>query len=73
VLFDKLPNYIVKILLGYFSVKVWREDVFKVTAGNEILHEISTGDVVRVVACAISRNLLSRVQCSHITTLINTL
>jgi hypothetical protein len=30
-----------KIVLGDFSAKVGREDIFKPTAGNEIIHEIS--------------------------------
>jgi hypothetical protein len=38
--FDKLPKYHMKILLGYFNAKVGREDIFKPTIGNENLHEI---------------------------------
>jgi hypothetical protein len=38
--FDKFPKYHVKILLGYFSIKVGREDIFKPTIGNESLQEI---------------------------------
>jgi hypothetical protein len=30
-----------KFLLGDFKAKVGREDIFKPTAGNESLHEIS--------------------------------
>jgi hypothetical protein len=30
-----------KILLGDFNAKVGREDIFKLTIGNESLHEIS--------------------------------
>jgi hypothetical protein len=45
--FDKFPKYHMKILLGDFSAKVGREDIFKPTVGNESLHKISNdkGDV----------------------------
>jgi hypothetical protein len=33
--FDKFPNYHMKILLGYFSTKVGREDIFKPTIENK--------------------------------------
>jgi hypothetical protein len=36
--FDKFPKYRMKILLGDFSAKVGREDIFKLTIGNESLH-----------------------------------
>jgi hypothetical protein len=39
--FDKLPKYHIKILLGNFNAKVGTEDVFKPAIGNESLHEIS--------------------------------
>jgi hypothetical protein len=39
--FNKFPKYHIKILLGDFSAKVCREDIFKLTSENEILHEIS--------------------------------
>jgi len=29
----------VKILLGDFNAKVWREDIFKLTVRNRSLHE----------------------------------
>jgi len=38
-----------KILLGDFSAKVGREDIFKSTIRNESLHEISNNNGVRVV------------------------
>jgi hypothetical protein len=34
--FDKLPKYHTKILLGDFSTKVGREDIFKLQIGNEL-------------------------------------
>jgi hypothetical protein len=39
--FDKFPNCHIKILLGDFNTKVGKEDIFKLTTGNESLHEIS--------------------------------
>jgi hypothetical protein len=39
--FDKFPKYHIKILLGNFNAKVGREGIFKPTAGNKNLHEIS--------------------------------
>jgi hypothetical protein len=59
----------VKTLLGDFNAKVGN---FKTTFGNESLHEISNDYGVRVVNFVTSENL-SRVQCSHICTFINTL
>jgi exonuclease III len=39
--FDNLPKYDMKILLGDFNAKVGREDIFKPTIGNDSPHEIS--------------------------------
>jgi hypothetical protein len=39
--FDKFPKYHIKILLGDFSAKVGRQDIFKLAIGNESLHKIS--------------------------------
>jgi hypothetical protein len=39
--FNKCSKYHMKVLLGDFNVKVCREDIFKLTIGNESLHEIS--------------------------------
>jgi hypothetical protein len=46
-----------KILLGDFSAKVGREDILKLTVGNETLHEISNDNGVRIVNFAPSKNL----------------
>jgi hypothetical protein len=67
--FDKFPNYHIKILLGDFNAKVGREDIFKPTIGNESSHEISTENGVRIVNFATSKNL--KVQHSNIATSIN--
>jgi hypothetical protein len=60
----------VKILLGDFSVKVDKEDIFKPTIGNESLHEIIKDNGVRVVNFVTSKNLTVKVLCSNIATSI---
>jgi hypothetical protein len=49
-----------EILLGDFNVKVSEEDVFKLTIGNESLHEMSNDSGVKVVNFAKSKNLTVR-------------
>jgi exonuclease III len=44
--FDQFPKYHMIILLGDFNAKVWREDIFKPTIGNESLHETSNDNGV---------------------------
>jgi hypothetical protein len=60
--FDKFLKYHTKILLGDFGAKVGREDIFKLTIGNESLHEItSSNDTgVRLVNFATSKNLAAK-------------
>jgi hypothetical protein len=48
----------VKILLGYFNVKVGRENIFKPTIGNENLHEISNDNGARAGNVATSKHLV---------------
>jgi hypothetical protein len=55
--FDKFLKFHMKILLGDFNAKVGREDIFKLTIGNESLHEISNNNGVRVVNFTTSENL----------------
>jgi hypothetical protein len=47
-----------KILLGDFNAKVGRENIFKLTFGNESSHESSTDSAVGVVNFATSKNLI---------------
>jgi exonuclease III len=54
--FDSFHEYHMKILLGDFNAKASREDIFKLTTGNESLHEISNDNGVRVVNIAPSKN-----------------
>jgi hypothetical protein len=56
-MFGKFPKYHMKILLGDFSAKVGREDIFKLIIGNESIHEISNDNGVRLVNFATSKDL----------------
>jgi exonuclease III len=57
---DKFLKYHTKILLGDFSAKVGREDIFKPKIGNESLHKISNDNGVRIVNFATSKNLIAK-------------
>jgi exonuclease III len=46
---DHFPKYHMKILLGDFNAKLGREDIFKPTVRNEILHQDSNDNGVRIV------------------------
>jgi hypothetical protein len=39
--FDTFGKYHMKILLGDFNAKLWREDIFKSTIGSESLHALN--------------------------------
>jgi hypothetical protein len=54
--FDQFPKYHTKIFVRDFNEKVGRENVSKPTTGNEILHDFSNDNGVRVVNFAISKN-----------------
>ena len=41
-----------KILLGDFNAKVWRENIFEPTIGNESLHQDINENGVRIVNVA---------------------
>jgi hypothetical protein len=56
--FDQFTRYHIKILMGDFIAKVWREDIFKLIIGNESLHEASNDNGIRVVNFATSKNLI---------------
>ena len=57
-MFDHLPKYHMKILLGDFNAKVGRENIFKPTIGQESLHQHSNDNGVRLVNYATSKNLV---------------
>jgi hypothetical protein len=47
-----------EILLGDFSVKVRRKNVFQLTLGNESLHQVGNDNYVKIVNFATLRNLV---------------
>jgi hypothetical protein len=56
--FDQFPRYHIKILLGDFSAKVGRDNIFKPIIGYESLHEASNDNGVRVVNFVTSKNVI---------------
>jgi hypothetical protein len=54
--FDKFPNYHMKVILGDFCAKVGREDILKPTIENQSLYEINIDNGVTVVNFATSKN-----------------
>jgi hypothetical protein len=54
--FNKFPKYYMKMLLD-FNAKVVRVGIFKLTIGNERLHEISNDNGVRLVNFPTSKNI----------------
>jgi hypothetical protein len=55
--FDTFPKYHMTALLGDFSGKVGREDIFRRRIGNEMLPEIRNGNGVRAVNFITSKNI----------------
>ena len=51
-LFYHFPKYHAKIIFGDFNEKVGRENIFKLTIGNESLHQDSNDKGVRIVKIA---------------------
>jgi exonuclease III len=47
--FKLLPKYHTKIPLGDFNVKLRREDIFKLTIGNDSLHQDGDDKGVRII------------------------
>jgi hypothetical protein len=58
--FNKFPEYHMKILLRDFNAKVGSKNIFKQTIGNGSLHEISNDNGVRLVNFATSKNLRAK-------------
>jgi hypothetical protein len=56
--FFYFPKYNMKILLGDFNEKVERERIFKSTIVNEILHQGSNDNGVRIVNFPTKNNLV---------------
>ena len=59
-LFEHFPRYHMKSLLGDFNVNVGGENIFKLTIGNESLHQDSNANGVRIVNFVTSENLVKR-------------
>jgi GTPase SAR1 family protein len=59
-IFDKFHKYHMKNLLGDLNAKEGRENSFKLTIGNENLHDISNDNGDRVVKYATSKNLIAK-------------
>jgi hypothetical protein len=70
--FYHFSKYHMKVLLGDFNAKVGREDVFKPTIGNEVLHQESNNNGFGIVNFVTSKNLVIREQCSPTETFIST-
>jgi hypothetical protein len=56
--FDQFPRNDMNILLGDFSAKVGRENIFKPTIGIESLHVIRNDRAVRAVNFVTSKNVV---------------
>ena len=56
--FNQIPKYHMKMLLGDFNAKVGRENIFKATIGQESLHQDSNDNRVRLVSFTTSQNLV---------------
>ena len=69
---DHFTKYHIKILLGDFNAKLWRQDIFKLTIRNVSLHQDSNDKVVRIVNIVTSKNLAVKAQCSRTETFVNT-
>jgi len=52
--------YHMKILLRDFNAKLGKEGIFKLTIGNESLHQDSNDNVLRRMNCATSKKLVIR-------------
>jgi hypothetical protein len=64
--FEHYPQCHMKILLGDFNAKVGRENFFKPTIGNKILHQDSKENGVRIINIATSENLVVKsTMCPH--------
>jgi len=59
--FQSLPKYHIKILLGVFNAKLRGEDIFKLTFANENLHQGSNNNnSVKIVNFTTSKNLVAK-------------
>ena len=56
--FDHFPKSRMKILLGDFNAKVGKENIFKLTIGNDRLRQDNNDNGVRIINFATSVNLV---------------
>ena len=56
--FYHFRKYHMKILLGDFKAKVWREGISKLTVGNEGLRQDTKDDDFRIVNLTISKSVV---------------
>jgi hypothetical protein len=63
--FYHFPKYHMKIPLGDFNATVGGENIFKPTIGNEILHQDSNNNGVRIVNFATSKYLAVKMMFWH--------
>jgi len=69
---DHFPKYHIKILLGDFSAKMGRENIFKSTIRNESLHQDSNDSDVRIAKVFTSTNPIVKCTMTHIETFTRT-
>jgi len=55
---DNLPNDKQKIVLGYFSAKIGKENIYKPTIGSESLREITNDNGNKLITFSTARNML---------------
>jgi len=70
--FEHVPKYHMKILLGEFNAKVDREIIFKPTNEQESLHQDSNDNGFRLVNITTSKIWWLRARCSLTGRFINT-
>jgi hypothetical protein len=70
--FYHFPKYHLKILLGDFNAKVWRENIFKPTSGNYSPHQDTNENDVTILNFATTKIWLLRARCSCTETFIST-
>jgi hypothetical protein len=56
--FDHFPEHHMKILLGVFSAKMERENIFNPTIGNDSLHQDSNDNGFRIINFSTTNNVV---------------
>jgi hypothetical protein len=63
--FNHFPDYHMATLLGDFNSKLGREDILKLTIGNDSLHQDSNDNGVSIVNFATYKNLVVKGTPKH--------